>query len=122
MSMAVQVLMMILAAVFEVSGDALIKRGITGGGLVLIAIGFIVLGSYGVIVNLIGLDFSRMLGAYVGWFAVISMLFGRFLFGDRLNLTTCLGLALVLSGSLVILSGSRSSAAGAPKATVVNVR
>ncbi len=79
----------------------------------LIAIGFIVLGSYGVIVNLIGLDFSRLLGAYVGWFAVISMLFGRFLFGDRLTLTTCLGLALVLSGSLVILSGSRSSAAGA---------
>ncbi len=102
----VQVLLMIVAALFEVGGDALIRRGITGGGLVLVIIGFVVLGTYGVVVNQIGLDFSRLLGAYVGWFAIVSMLFGRFMFGDRLSTSTWLGLALVLLGSIVIQTGA----------------
>jgi hypothetical protein len=37
-----------------------------GSGVVLVALGFVLLGSYGVVVNLLDLDFSRMLGAYVG--------------------------------------------------------
>lgn len=105
---------MLLAAIFEVAGDALIRRGITGGGLALIAIGFVVLGTYGVIVNLIGLDFSRLLGAYVGWFAVVSVLFGRLAFSERIPTTTWTGLALVLTGALVIHFGSRATPARAP--------
>ena len=100
--------MMIVAALFEVGGDALIRRGITGGGIALIVVGFVVLGTYGVLVNLIGLDFSKLLGAYVGWFAVVSVLFGRFVFGDRMTGSLWAGLALVLAGSLVIQTGSRS--------------
>ena len=118
-AMVVQVLMMILAALFEVAGDALIRRGITGGGIAFVVIGFVVLGTYGVVVNLIGLDFSRLLGAYVGWFAIVSMLFGRSFFGDRLTLTTYIGLVLVLSGSLVIQIGSRSAAATKTPVTTV---
>jgi small multidrug resistance family-3 protein len=110
MSIAAQVLMMILAALFEVGGDALIRRGITGGGIALIAVGFVVLGTYGVVVNLIGLDFSRLLGAYVGWFAVVSVLFGRIVFGDRFTISMGVGLGLVLAGSLVIQTGSRFGA------------
>src|ERR1700736_4162703 len=58
------------AAVLEVLGDALIRKGMRGSGLVLIGVGFAVLGTYGVVVNLLDLDFSRLLGAYVGIFAV----------------------------------------------------
>ena len=109
MSIPVQIAMMIVAALFEVGGDALIRRGITGGGIALIVVGFFVLGTYGVVVNLIGLDFSRLLGAYVGWFALVSVLFGRFVFGDRISINLWVGLALVLTGSLVIQTGSRAA-------------
>jgi small multidrug resistance family-3 protein len=96
------------AAILEVGGDALIRRGIRGGGAALVACGFVVLGSYGVVVNLLDLDFSRLLGAYVGLFAVVSVLAGRFLFGDSVPSSTWVGLALVLAGSLVIQLGGGS--------------
>ena len=121
MSIPLQVMMMIVAAVFEVGGDALIRRGITGGGVALVAAGFITLGTYGVVVNLIGLDFSKLLGAYVGWFAIVSVLFGRIFFGDRPTVTVWVGLALILVGSLVMQTGPRIRASSASEAPVKNV-
>jgi drug/metabolite transporter superfamily protein YnfA len=107
MSFFLQLALMPLAAVFEVGGDALIRRGLDARGLILIFVGFVVLGTYGILVNLVGLDFSRMLGAYVGWFAVISVAFGRFVFGDRVPPSTWLGLLLIAAGSAVIHFGPR---------------
>jgi small multidrug resistance family-3 protein len=98
----------VAAAVLEVAGDALIRKGMRGGGTALVALGFAVLGSYGVVVNLLDLDFSRLLGAYVGIFAVVSVLAGRFLFGDVVPASTWVGLAVVLAGSLVIQLGRTS--------------
>jgi small multidrug resistance family-3 protein len=63
------------------------------------------LGSYGVVVNLLDLDFSRMLGAYVGVFAVVSVLIGHFVFQDRIPLSTWAGLAVILTGSVIIHLG-----------------
>jgi len=102
-----QLLLMSVAALFEVGGDALIRRGITGGGLVFVILGFLVLGSYGIAVNLSGLDFSRMIGVYIGWFTLVSMLFGRYVFGDKGSPTLWFGVGLVLLGSLVIQTGAR---------------
>jgi small multidrug resistance family-3 protein len=96
------------AAILEVVGDALIRRGLRGSGVALIAVGFAVLGSYGVVVNLLDVDFSRLLGAYVGVFAVVSVLVGRLAFGDRIPPSTWLGLGVVLSGSLIIHFGRGS--------------
>jgi drug/metabolite transporter superfamily protein YnfA len=95
----------VCSAVLEVGGDALIRRGLRGGGLALIALGFVVLGSYGVVVNLLDLDFSRLLGAYVGVFAVVSVVVGRLAFGDLVPLSTWAGLAVILAGSLIIHLG-----------------
>jgi drug/metabolite transporter superfamily protein YnfA len=95
----------VCSAVLEVGGDALIRRGLRGGGLALIALGFVVLGSYGVVVNLLDLDFSRLLGAYVGVFAVVSVVIGRLAFGDQVPLSTWAGLAVILAGSLIIHLG-----------------
>lgn len=95
----------VVSAVLEVGGDALIRRGLRGGGLLLIALGFVVLGSYGVVVNLLDLDFSRLLGAYVGVFAVVSVLIGRLAFGDQVPPSTWVGLAVILAGSLIIHLG-----------------
>jgi drug/metabolite transporter superfamily protein YnfA len=90
------------AAILEVIGDALIRRGMRGGGLAVIGLGFVVLGSYGVLVNLIDLDFSRLLGAYVGVFAIVSVVIGRLVFRDQVPPSTWAGLALILGGSLII--------------------
>jgi len=106
-STAIQLVIMCVAAIFEVGGDALIRRGLTGGGIAFVVLGFLVLGSYGVVVNLSGLDFTRMIGVYIGWFTLVSMLFGRYVFGDRSSGTMWLGVGLVLLGSVVIQVGAR---------------
>jgi drug/metabolite transporter superfamily protein YnfA len=95
----------VAAAALEVAGDALIRKGLRGSGVALIVVGFAVLGSYGVVVNLLEIDFSRLLGAYVGVFALVSVLAGRFLFRDAVPATTWLGLAVILGGSLIIHLG-----------------
>ncbi len=93
------------AAVLEVGGDALIRKGMRGGGLSLLATGFVVLGSYGIVVNVLSIDFSRLLGAYVGIFALVSVLAGLVAFHERVASTTWLGLAVILLGSLIIHFG-----------------
>ncbi|HTP25462.1 MAG TPA: hypothetical protein VMK12_07355 [Anaeromyxobacteraceae bacterium] len=98
-------LILAAAAVLEVAGDAIIRKGLRGGGLVVVGLGFGVLGSYGVVVNLLGFDFSRLLGAYVGVFGVVSVLIGRLVFRESVPFSTWAGLSLVLLGSLVIHLG-----------------
>ena len=98
---------MLGAAALEVGGDALIRRGLKSTGPVLIVLGFITLGSYGVVVNQLNLDFSKLLGAYVGVFAVVSVLVGRYVFDEVVLNTTWLGLGIVLAGSAVIYYGQQ---------------
>jgi len=99
------ILILITAAAFEVAGDAIIRRGLRGGGLALILIGFAVLGTYGVVVNLIGWDFSRLLGVYVAVFATVAVLVGRFVFQEVVPASTWTGLAVVVIGGLIIQFG-----------------
>jgi drug/metabolite transporter superfamily protein YnfA len=103
----IQLLVMIVAAALEVGGDALIRRGLTNAGPMLIVAGFVTLGSYGIVVNQLALDFSVLLGAYVGVFAIVSVLFGRLVFAERVAQTTWIGLGIVLIGSGVIYYGQQ---------------
>jgi len=105
MNKGVQLLVLVLAALFEVGGDALIRAGLRGKVYLLIALGFWVLGSYGIVLNQIAIDFSKLLGVYVGLFAAVSVLFGRFLFHEAIPTSTWLGLGIVLVGSAVIQWG-----------------
>jgi small multidrug resistance family-3 protein len=102
MSRLTQILVMVVAAVCEVGGDALIRKGLRGKGAVLIVVGMLTLAVYGVVVNLIPMDFSRLLGAYVGVFALVSVGFGALMFGEVVSPLTWLGVAIVLCGSAVI--------------------
>lgn len=97
----------VLAAVLEVAGDAVIRSGMRGAGLALVLVGFLMLGFYGVVVNLLQVDFSRLLGTYIGVFAVVSVLVGRFYFREDVSLSTWAGLGVVLAGSLIIHFGGR---------------
>jgi small multidrug resistance family-3 protein len=100
-------LIFVAAAVLEVGGDAVIRKGLRGGGLALVAAGFVVLGCYGVVVNLVQWEFAKLLGVYVGVFAAVSVLCGRFVFGESVPVSTWVGLAIILGGGLVIQSGAR---------------
>src|SRR5262245_40984930 len=98
-------LIFIAAAVLEVMGDAMIRKGLRGKGLFFIVTGFVTLGCYGLVVNLVQWDFSRLLGVYVAVFAVVSVLCGRFVFDEDVPAPTWLGLALIIAGGLVIQFG-----------------
>ena len=90
------------AAILEVGGDALIRKGMRQNGFLLILLGVTVLGCYGVIVNTVRWDFSKLLGVYVAVFAAVSIAFGRLVFKEVIPTSTWLGLFFILLGGLII--------------------
>jgi len=95
------------AALLEVAGDAAIRQGLRGRGGLAIVGGCLMLAGYGLVVNLLPWDFSRLLGTYVAVFALAGVLIGRFGFGEAVPRSTWLGLALIALGGLVIQAGRR---------------
>ena len=101
-----EVAVMLLAAIFEVGGDALIRAGLRDRGWALAAIGALTLSAYGIVVNLLPIDFSKLLATYVAFFAVVSVLFGKFVFRDAVPSTTWIGLLVILAGSAIVQYGA----------------
>jgi small multidrug resistance family-3 protein len=101
----ITLLVFIAAATLEVAGDAIIRKGLRGNLLWVVAAGFLILGSYGVMVNTLKWDFSRLLGVYIAFFAVVSILAGRIVFREAIPATTWLGLAVIVIGGAVIQLG-----------------
>jgi small multidrug resistance family-3 protein len=98
-------LVFIAAALLEVCGDAVVRRGLRGRGLLCILLGCAMLAFYGLVVNSVKWDFSKLLGVYVGFFAAVSVLLGRFVFREDIPATTWCGLALIIFGGLLIQFG-----------------
>ncbi len=98
-------LIFLAAALLEVGGDAVVRKGLCDKGGVSIALGMVLLGLYGVVVNTVKWDFSKMLGVYVAVFAVVSILWGKFLFREEVPLSTWIGLAVIVAGGLIIQFG-----------------
>jgi small multidrug resistance family-3 protein len=103
-----EVAVMLAAAVFEVGGDAMIRAGLKGYGWLLCGVGVATLGAYGVVVNLLDVDFSKLLATYVAFFAIVSVAFGRVFFAERVPASTWVGLGVILLGSGIIQVGFRS--------------
>ncbi len=82
-------------------------HGLRAAQAVLIAVGIVMLGLYGVVVNTVRWDFSRLLGVYVAVFALVSVLWGRFVFKEHVSTATWAGLALIVAGGLLIQLGSK---------------
>jgi len=95
------------AAVLEVGGDATIRTGLRGGRLAAIVAGCALLAAYGLLVNRLPWDFSRLLGTYVAAFALVSVLFGRFVFQEAVPPTTWVGIAIICAGGAVVQLGAR---------------
>ena len=95
----------VLAAVLEVGGDAMVRTGLRKSAFAYVAAGFVILGCYGLVVNMVKWDFSKLLGVYVAVFALVSILAGRFVFAESIPSSTWVGLGLIMAGGLVIQVG-----------------
>ena len=95
------------AALLEVGGDAVVRSGLRGSQPLIVALGCLLLGAYGVMVNLVRWDFSRLIGVYVAVFAVTSVCWGRFVFHENVPAVVWLGLVLIVAGGLLIQSGMK---------------
>ena len=121
-------LTLIVAAVLEVGGDAMIRDGIKGKSLFYLAAGVGLLALYGLFVNvlstqsvigrlvnfnfrsLLGADdwqFSNQLGLYVGFFALASVVWGHKRYGDAVSASTIVGLVLIGLGGLTMQYGQK---------------
>ena len=100
-------LIFVIAALLEVSGDAIIRKGLRNSGILLIVAGFTILGCYGLVVNIVKWDFSKMLGVYVAVFATISILFGLLVFKEDIPMSIWLGLSVIVLGGLIIQYGPK---------------
>ncbi len=98
-------LVFFVAAIPEVGGDALIRKGLWGGGWAMIVAGCATLALYGVVVNFVKWDFSKLLGIYVVFFATVSVLWGLLIFREAVPASTWLGLAFIVLGGLVFQFG-----------------
>jgi small multidrug resistance family-3 protein len=67
----------------------------------------VTLGAYGVLVNTVRWDFSKLLGVYVAVFALVSIVSGRFVFKEDVPVTTWIGLVVIICGGMIIQFGKR---------------
>jgi drug/metabolite transporter superfamily protein YnfA len=101
----IELSVLFVAATCEVTGDAIIRSGLRERGWLIVALGVATLGAYGVIVNLLPFDFSKLLASYVGFFAAVSVFFGRVMFHDAVPFSTWFGLLVILVGSAIVQFG-----------------
>lgn len=95
------------SALLEVGGDAVVRRGLRGANVAIIIGGGLMLACYGLLVNTVQWDFSKLLGVYVAVFAIVSVGAGKFLFGESVPGATWLGLLIIVAGGLVIQFGEQ---------------
>lgn len=91
-----------LAALLEVGGDALVRIGLRGAGYAIVA-GALTLFAYGVVVNLSGVDFNRLMGIYIAVFFVVSQVISFVLFKQIPDDRILLGGGFIVTGGLLIL-------------------
>jgi len=95
------------AALLEVGGDAVIRKGLRSAHPFLILLGVLLLGFYGIMVNTVKWDFSKLFGVYVAVFAVVGVLAGRLVFKETVPISTWIGLLTIVVGATIIQVGQR---------------
>lgn len=93
---------LILAALLEVGGDALVRIGLRSYGYPLAA-GAFTLVAYGVLVNQTSVDFNRLMGIYIAIFFVVSQVISLILFKQIPDDRILLGGGFIVTGGLLIL-------------------
>ena len=106
MSQGLVFLILLGAAVLEVGGDALVRKGLHSSGLAqqvqFMLLGGMILLSYGIVVNLPSWDFGKLLGIYVSLFFLVAQIINYFGFGQMPSISIWVGGVLIVTGGLVI--------------------
>jgi drug/metabolite transporter superfamily protein YnfA len=101
-------LLLVVAALLEVGGDAAVRRGMTSPSTTWIVAGLAMLGAYGCVVNANrALEFGRLMGLYIVVFFVVSQVLGAAMFANRPSPSLLCGGALIVAGGVVIQLGTR---------------
>lgn len=100
------VLILILAALLEAGGDAILRAGLHSATLwrraLLFAVAAAVLLAYGWTVNRPPWDFGKLLGLYVVFFFVVAQLISWLAFKQPPSLQVLCGGGLIVAGGVVI--------------------
>ena len=98
---------LLAAAVLEIGGDALIRRGLLQSTSVWLALGAAMLVAYGMVVNLNrSIAFGRLMGLYIAMFFLTSQIISAAVFAERPSPSLIVGGALIVAGGLVIQMGT----------------
>lgn len=106
MNKGLSLIILLIAAVLEAGGDALVRVGLQSTAFTkrfeFILLGGFVLMSYGIVVNLPTWDFGRLLGIYVTLFFLVAQLINYFGFGQKPSVPILVGGTLIIAGGLII--------------------
>jgi drug/metabolite transporter (DMT)-like permease len=106
MSRTLSLFVLLIAAVLEACGDALIRSALHTSTLTarvaLFALGAIVLCSYGYAVNRPPWDFGRLIGVYVVFFFLVAQAISWLAFNQRPTGPIVVGGAFVVAGGVIM--------------------
>jgi small multidrug resistance family-3 protein len=106
MSRTLSLFILLLAAVLEAGGDALVRASLHSSSasarLALLLAGAIVLCSYGYAVNRPPWDFGRLIGVYVVFFFVVAQAIAWLAFNQRPTSPIIVGGAFVVAGGVIM--------------------
>ena len=106
MKLPILLLCLVIATTAEVTGDALIRKGIYEHAgawrIVLFLAGMALLTGYGTFLNLAPLEFGQVVGLYIATLFVVWQVVTFFSFGTLPTLPILLGGALIVAGGLVV--------------------
>jgi small multidrug resistance family-3 protein len=99
---------LLLAALLEAGGDAVIRAGLHAPNSrirwLLMAAGAAMLFAYGYTVNAPGWDFGRLLGVYIVLLFLVAQIVSWLAFGQRPGTALLIGGALIVAGGVVIVT------------------
>jgi len=106
MGLASTLLLLLLAALMEAGGDALVRSGLHASGafvktLFLFAGGAILFG-YGCVVNAPPWQFGRVIGVYVVFFFLVAQAIAWLGFHEKPTMPLVVGGGLIVAGGLVL--------------------
>jgi small multidrug resistance family-3 protein len=110
MSRTAAILILLLAAILEAGGDAIVRKGLHSSGLsrtLLFLCGAVVLFGYGWVVNSPPWDFGKLLGIYVVFFFLVAQVISWIFFKQPPTGAVLWGGLLIVSGGAVIAFSNR---------------